>query len=86
MPSNILDRYETSLEKEKVPVKSSSEAMGATTDEKTGTILDRPKIQIGVELTFQSEEPMETESSSATPMETKTDPPTGDASAEPTQE
>ena len=43
MPSNIFDRYETSLEKEKVPVESSSEAMGATTDEKTGTILDSLK-------------------------------------------
>jgi len=57
----------TEVVEEKAPVESSSEAMGATTDEKT-------------------EEPMETESSSATPMETKTDPPTGDALAEPTQE
>jgi len=57
----------TEVVEEKAPVESSSEAMGATTDEKT-------------------EEPMETESSSATPMETKTDPPTGDAPAEPTQE
>ena len=86
MPSNILGRHKTSLEKEKAPVESSSEAMGASTDEKTGTMLDSLKIQIGMELTFQSEEPMETESSSATPMETKSDPPTGDAPAEPTQE
>jgi len=57
----------TEVVEEKVPVESSSEAMGATTEEKT-------------------EEPMETESSSATPMETKSDPPTGDAPAEPTQE
>jgi len=57
----------TEVVEEKASVESSSEAMGATTDEKT-------------------EEPMETESSSATPMETKSDPPTGDASAEPTQE
>jgi len=57
----------TEVVEEKAPVEPSSEAMGATTDEKT-------------------EEPMETESSSATPMETKTDPPTGDAPAEPTQE
>merc|ERR1719350_2686820 len=57
----------TEVVEEKAPVESSSEAIGATTDEKT-------------------EEPMETESSSATPMETKSDPPSRDAPAEPTQE
>lgn len=41
MPSNILDRYKTSLEKEKAAVESSSEVMGATTEEKTGAIIDR---------------------------------------------
>ena len=47
MPSNILDRYKTSLElKEKATVESSSEAMGATTDEKTGTILENLKFKL----------------------------------------
>ena len=46
LPSNILDRYKTSLKKEKAPVESSSEAMGATTDEKTGAILDRLKSKL----------------------------------------
>merc|ERR1719317_166789 len=41
---------------------------------------------IGATTDGKSEEPMETESSSATPMETKSDPPSGDAPAEPTQE